>query len=105
MKTFLNKKTEITQIDDKEKKTNLGYADLCLLCVRSAKEGGFGVEEMRKRFRLIDALDGIKDNAVVKLEDADAALLDEIMQGFRWAVLHKDIIALTDHVHNLETVK
>lgn len=110
MKTFKNKVTEVT-IPDVEKSTpkehvskNATYADLALLCVRVPKEGGFGVEEMRKRFRIIDALDGIGDTANVKLEDQDADLLKEICKEFKWSAMHKDIIAFTDCMGDLKAV-
>ena len=110
MKEFKNKKTEV-MIPDNKKSTQkelvtkaATYADLALLCVRLPKEAGFGVEEMRKRFRIIDALDGIGDTANVKLEDQDADLLKEICTEFKWNAMHKDIIAFTDYIEDLKTV-
>ena len=111
MKEFKNKETEVMIPDEKkstatELVTKVGtYADLCLICVRSPKEGGFSVEEMRKRFRIIDALDGVGKTATVKLEDQDADLLKQIMSEFKWSNMHKDIIELTDYVSKLKTVK
>ena len=108
MKEFKNKVTEIRIPDDKkstakELVTKQGtYADLCLICVRAPKKGGIGVEEMRKRFRIIDALEEVGKTATVKLEDQDAVLLREIMIEFKWSNMHKDIIELTDYVSKLE---
>jgi len=110
MKQFKNKVTGVT-IPDKEKSTkeelvtkNATYADLALLCVRAPKEGGFGVEEMRKRFRIIDTLEGVKDTALVKLEDQDAKLLKEVCLEFKWKYMHKDIIEFTDLMGDMKKV-
>ena len=111
MKEFKNKETEVIIPDDaKSTATEMvskpaTYADLCVICVRAPKEGGFGVEDMRKRFRLIDALDNIGKTATVKLEDQDAALLTEVMVEFKWSNMHKDIIELTDYVSKLKAAK
>jgi len=109
MKEFKNKETEVMIPDDKKSTQKdlvtkpATYADLCLICVRTPKEGGFGVEDMRKRFRIIDALTDIKPTATVKLEDQDASLLQEVMTEFKWSNMHKDIIELTDYVSKLKS--
>jgi hypothetical protein len=110
MKQFKNQATEVA-IPDEEKSTpkkyvpkDATYADLALICVRAPKEGGFGVEEMRKRFRIIEALDGLGPNASVKLEDQDAAHLTEICTEFKWNLMHKDIITFIDYVGKLKKV-
>lgn len=111
MKQFKNSLTEVT-IPDMEKSTEKNYvskkatfADLALMCVRTPKEGGFGVEDMRKRFRIIDVLEGLGNTASAKLEDQDAALLNEVCTEFKWTAMHKDIIEFTDYVSNLKAIK
>ena len=111
MKEFKNKETEV-MIPDEIKSTQkelvtrpATYADLCLICIRTPKKEGFSVEEMRKRFRIIDALEGASKVATINLEDQDAAFLKEVMAEFKWSNMHKDIIELTDHVSDLKNSK
>ena len=110
MKQFKNKVTEINIPDvvkstEKELVTKPAtFADLALICVQAPKEGGFGVEEMRKRFRIIDALEKVGETATVKLEDQDASLLKEICLEFKWSNMHRDIIDFIDAMGNLQSV-
>lgn len=110
MKQFKNKVTEINIPDEKNSTANTlatkaaTYAELALMCVRTPKEGGFGVEEMRKRFRIIDALEGVNDTDIIKLEDQDANLLKEVCTEFKWSNIHKDIIAFTDQMVDMKPV-
>jgi hypothetical protein len=83
-------------------KTTETYVELIKTCVRHVAPGGNGidVEDMAKRLRIVDAVNGVKAGAAeVKLEDADAALLCEAVGNMRWAIVSK---ALVDFVADMK---
>ena len=100
MKTFLNKKTEITQIDDKEKKTNLGYADLAAIALNTAPQGGWTPDDMRKRIKVMSKLEKQKLGAKIKLEDAEFNTLFD-NKDVRWKFMHKDVVSFDDYLIEL----
>ena len=53
--------------------------------------------EMRKRLRILDVLDAATGDSF-QLEDADHALLKEIVGEAVWVVIHRDLIQIIDDV-------
>jgi len=101
MKTFENKITEITnQVSEKEVK-NLGYVDLALLGLRLTPEGGWDIEDMRQRFKLIDKLVLVDIGTDIELEDAEFDLIESTTIK-KWAIMHKDVIAYSDYINSLK---
>ena len=111
MKIFKNQLTTVNVPDmEKSTKHNLEfkqatYADLALIVVRAPKQGGFAVEDMRQRFRLIDELDKVGPKGSIEFEDADASLLQSLVAEFKWDAMDKEIIDFSDYVAELEKVK
>mgnify|MGYP001572510979 FL=1 len=93
MKTFSNKKTEIT--DGKKEFT---YKDLIIFCINSIPEKGFDREEMKKRERIEKALEVKGD---FKFEDADAHNLKEVVKSVRWNFRHKELSEFLDAINYL----
>lgn len=111
MKQFKNKPTKVN-IPDMEKSTQTQivfkeatFADLALIVVRAPKREGFGVEEMRQRFKLIDELENLGPKASVKLEDVDASTLQTLVADYKWEAMDKEIIDFVDYIAGLESVK
>lgn len=65
---------------------------------------GSGVkpEEMRARFRVLDALDAAPEAAMLALEDADAATLQRCVLAVDWARVDRDILRFCDDVASME---
>lgn len=87
----------------------------------AAQSGGFNVEEMQKRIRILNAVEKVekefftfKDGgldeeevqgilsieATLELEDADMKNLNEIMKSARFAIVCQHVIDLIDRISN-----
>lgn len=108
MKLFENKAMTLTipkDIRDPEGPSKEAtYASMCINAAQSFRREGFTVDEMKKRFRIIDALEPIADNpkGQAKLEDADADHLKAILDGFPWSAVEREIVEMTDYVSELK---
>lgn len=90
------------------------------------QSGGFNIEEMQKRIRILNAVDAIdkkefkfegtfkedeleeilKKEALLELEDADMKNLGEIMKSARFGIVSQHIIDLNERIKKeAETVK
>lgn len=111
MKQFENKVTSIDTPADPNspggKTYKATFADLIIQALKSFRQEGYTVDEMIKRFRIIDALEPLqnKPDGKAKLEDADASHLQQILSEFKWLTVNRDIIALTEHVKNMKSAK
>ena len=88
MKTFQNKQLTINAKQS-------AYSELLLACVNNTPQGGFTVEEMRARNRIVDAVETSK-NGEISLEDADYAKALECVETMRWAVLDDQLVQFND---------
>lgn len=66
-------------------------------------ERGLTIAEQRRRLPLWEKLEATKNNALF-LEDAEWALLKELMDKHEFGWVHKDMIVLGDAIVNAETV-
>ena len=83
--------------------------ELLRICINEQKpDGGFNVEEMIKRIRLLNKLDEVKDlfqkdypnddeyyknvNATIELEDSDYDLLRSLVLSSKWQVVSRSIV-------------
>ena len=96
MKIIEAKKTKIRGQDEEM----LTYIDLVRVCVNAVKQGGFTVDEMRKRQRILDAVDKEKDGKM-SLEDEDVKILKGCVAQMKWLTVHKDVIAFSDYIKDL----
>lgn len=76
-------------------------------CTRTAPEsnsqGGISVDIMRKRIRVIDAIElAEKNKASIQLEDADYDELKQCVKDSRWGAVDKMIIEFHDIIMNAE---
>jgi len=63
------------------------------------------VDEMRKRVRILDALDAMGDTGRMHLEEAEYALLKEALQTFPWGQASRLVVNLIDDVDNAAEAK
>ena len=92
--------------------TFLTTYDLLKSAINNPTQGGFNVDEMIKRLRLLNEVDKHKDlfeitdgkfddamlekKATLELEDADFTKLKELFKEMKWGVVSKTII----EIHN-----
>lgn len=72
------------------------YIDLLKTCLNQAPKEGLDPETMRKRIKVLDALEASTDK--LELEDAEAETLKACVAEMRWALLNKEILNLCDAV-------
>jgi hypothetical protein len=60
------------------------------------------VDEMRKRVKVIDALEKMDDKGVILLEDAEYQVLLEAVNSFPWSQASYTLLGLIDDVVNAE---
>jgi hypothetical protein len=66
-----------------------------LIEVLSLPPQGCNIGEMRKRIRLIDAIEAAQGGEMT-LEDADYELLKAVFHGNQFRLVHKDLLAIAD---------
>lgn len=92
MKTIKNKTTQL-KISEKE-----GFADYRFLLkqvVNAPSQGGYSIEEIKTRLRITDLLEGEGD---IDIEDADFKKLKELFDSYKWAIVHKDVVELSEEI-------
>lgn len=94
MKTLKNETTEI-QLNGQM----MTYADLVRNCLDQPPQQGFTFDDLRQRSRIEKALD--TESEQIKLEDADATNLKQIVGQMRWGVRHPHILGFADAVEAL----
>jgi regulator of extracellular matrix RemA (YlzA/DUF370 family) len=63
----------------------------------STSTQGIRVDEIRRRVRILDAVDG-KTEGPVELEDADHQKLVEIINSYPFAIASRDLLAVIDGI-------
>jgi hypothetical protein len=72
------------------------YADLLRNALDFPPQGGFTLEEMRKRGRIDKALTDVKAGDVIKLEDADYTAAQEVIRAVRWNGRSPELLAFAE---------
>ena len=93
MKSIPNVQTSLPPIKQGGKPST--YADLLHTCLES-NQGGFTIELMRKRDRVMKAIEKVKSGDVMKLEDADYETARDAIKSMTWAINHPAIIAFAE---------
>ena len=98
MKTIENRKTSIRVSEAEDK--GASYFDLIMVCLNRTPQGGFTLEEMRRRLRVTDKLDPKKKSA--DLEDADFDKLKECVRGMIWGAMSKELVEFGDYIDSIK---
>lgn len=93
MKQLDLKDTEVPKAGNEKN----SYADLIRIVMSQQPQGGFPIEEIRNRLKVLDDLDKA-ENGVLLLEDARADKLIECVKVMRWPFMHQGILDFTDDV-------
>lgn len=97
MKTIENKSTTIEAGRNEAGGIEfLNYATLIKSVMQQRKQDGYSVEDMRKDFRVLDAVE--PSNGEIKLEDSDFEHLKSKMKTMRWGVANKELIQFEDDI-------
>lgn len=102
-KIIENKKVNITLRNNatgNEEIKMMDYKELMRLCVNNPPQGGYKIDDMRNRIRIVDAIADSK-NGKVELEDSDVKVLKECVKSMAWSVLEQGIIDFVDEVEKL----
>lgn len=87
-----------TSIIDGEKAVDYATLIKAVAGYVNPKEG-IKIDEMSKKLRIHDIAD--KGGKKLEFEDADFALLKQLIQNHQWAVVHKDLIQLQEDINAL----
>jgi len=73
---------------------------LMLACLNNPSREGIDVVTMRKRIRVIDAIEAAKEKkkTTIEIEDADFETLKVCAASMRWGMVHKDILAFSAYI-------
>jgi hypothetical protein len=78
---------------------------LLKLVAGNSPQRPLSIEEMRRRVRIIDALEGCEPHAEsLLLEDDDAKALVSAVETFPWSAASKAVLTIVDDVLNAETI-
>lgn len=97
MVTIKNKTTDLNLTENQK----LTFFDLYKTALKQPPQGGFGLDEMRKGIKLLDAMD--KDNETAKVENVEFEYLKEKVNSAKWGSVEKVIIEATDYLNNLKS--
>ncbi len=92
MKKLQNKQIEFADVKD--------YAGLIKVCVSVPQQGGMDLETMRKRLRVLDALE--KATETIGIEDADLKTIQDCVKQMKWNVVHRDIVEFGDYIGGIK---
>lgn len=99
MKEFKNQQTELTDIKE-GKEIKLTFIDLAKYTLDITPQGGWMLDEMKKRLKLEAKLVNVEVDQVLQLDDADVEKLLECAR-IPWRAKHKDIIRYVDYLEEL----
>lgn len=90
-------KTHETLKADQDK--NLTTLDLMKAVLNHKPADGFSVDEMRRRFSILDKIDSIdpKETAL-ELNDGEYGTLVQLIKPYKWGVMDKFIVDFVDSV-------
>ena len=96
MKSLVNQTTKMKA----EGGEDATYADLAKLCLQQPAAGGFQVDAIRKRLRVLDVAEAaIAGQATtIEMEDEDAKTLQECVSAMRWGAVNATFVEFSDAV-------
>ena len=83
----------------------LASADILRMVAGSSPTRAITIDEMRRRCRILDALDTLThDVDSIILEDEDAKVLVAALESFPWSAANRSLLTIIDDVLQAETV-
>lgn len=100
MKTIKNTKTEtVTLMISSDVIEQCDTKAILLFALYQQPSGGFSLEEMESRLRIIDTIKNSEDE--IQLEDFDAKKLKQVVINARWPAINKELFEVIERVQNL----
>lgn len=99
-KKIENKETKI-------KKTETDFFDafdLFETVINSPIKGGIVISEMKKRIKILDAIEA-SDRKSITIDDADVETLKDVFNNHQWPATSKDVIAISDYLEEISKQK
>jgi len=91
-----NRPTKLDKTNDEK----MGYFDLFKIAVENKGQEGFTIQEMRKRLRVVEALE--KNNKKAEMEDADFETLKACFDAMKWGLVSRDISEADTYLKELK---
>ena len=79
--------------------------DLLLQALADSGGQGFGLDDLRKRIPISDAVEALKKNEPLLLDEEKWTTLCAALDGHKWGWLHQDVLKVVDAVKNAEQVE
>ena len=70
------------------------------VCQKPGAGRGINVEEMRRRFRILEAIEKAEQDNELSLEDADHALLVGLYRDFQFGLVNERVLEIADDLDN-----
>lgn len=71
--------------------------DLIRSVLNERPQEGFSVDEMRKRFKVLDKVDELHvDSTVLELSEGEFQVLSQLTKNYKWGMLDKFILEFAD---------
>lgn len=100
MKTIPNKVTTLDGVQNENGDVQLlNYADLMKIVMNQPPPNGFSIADMRKNFRVLDAIDQKAEE--ISMEDSDFEHFKSKMKDVKWNISRKDLIQFEDDINVL----
>jgi len=77
--------TTMKEVPNKRFNENDTAVSLLTICLNNPGERGLDLVTIRARNRVFDAMEGVKEGDVIKLEDADMTVAQDAVRAARWA--------------------
>ena len=88
--------TNMREVPNKRFNEERTTVSLLTICLNNPGDRGLDLVTIRTRNRVFDAMEGVKEGDVIKLEDADYAVAQEAVRAARWAKPDKHIIQFAE---------
>lgn len=99
MKVLQNQSLTILAEDLPE---NPNYGTLIRILMKPVAGQSYDLNDIESRLRVGKVLDAIKSNEDIQLEDSDAKYLQNLVKGYRWGIIHQDILDFSNAIANLK---
>lgn len=89
---------ELTSVDVSAK-------DLLLQALADSGGQGFGLDDLRKRIPISDAVEALKKGESLLLDEERWKVLCKALESHKWGWMHQDVLRVVDAVNDAEQVE
>ena len=99
MKALQNQSLTIKADDLPE---NANYGTLLRILLKPVQNQSYDLSDIESRLRIGKVLDTITGNEDIQLEDSDTKYLQNLVKGYRWGIIHQDILDFSNAIAALK---